>query len=77
MGDTNSRGYSRSLLLAMTMIMSPGGRETMSSPKPNEPDYSRKKCKSCKFISKYNGKCDKGQYTSPKSQACWQYVKRK
>lgn len=64
------------LLLAMAMALG-GSSPGNSGLKPNEPDYKRKKCKSCKYINEGFSGCDMGHWTSPKSQACWQYLKRK
>ena len=43
----------------------------------SEPNWKRKKCKSCKLLSKYTSRCDAGNRVSPNHQACEQYKKRK
>lgn len=43
----------------------------------SEPNWKRKKCKSCKLFSKYTSRCYAGNKVSPNHQACEQYKKRK
>lgn len=42
-----------------------------------EPDWKRKKCKSCRLFSKHVSKCAIGVYTSPNQQACNHHQKRR
>ena len=56
-----------------------GGKNEYISIQKSEPEYKRKKCKSCKHCpsSKYGSKCLSGKWTSQQNQACDKYSKRK
>lgn len=73
------------ILLASAMMVSEANKpleqrhfeKPFLVPRFAEPDWKRKKCKSCKLFSKVTGGCDAGYWASPDHQACKEYQKRK